>query len=58
MRLIVALACLPALTVIALRAPFSGFAMVGLTVLPMLVYAIIVGVGGVFNGFFTITCGF
>jgi hypothetical protein len=57
MRLIVALACLPALTVHALRAPFSGFPMVGLTVLPMFLYAIIVGVGGSLEGYFTITCG-
>ena len=56
-RLTVSLVCLPALTVLALRAPFSGLPMVVLTVLPMLVYAIIVGVGGFFNGYLTITCG-
>jgi hypothetical protein len=49
-QLIVALFSLPAWTVLALRAPVLSFLTVGLTVLPMLVYAISVGVAGVFGG--------
>jgi hypothetical protein len=54
-QLIVALFCLPALTVLALRAPVLSFLTVGLTVLPMLAYAISVGVASVFGGL-TVIC--
>jgi hypothetical protein len=49
-RLIVALFCLPALTVLALRVSVPGFLMMGLAVLPMLGYAISVGMASFVQG--------
>jgi hypothetical protein len=54
-QLIVALFCLPALTVLALSAPALSFLMVSLSVLPVLMYAFSVGVASVYDGL-TVIC--
>jgi hypothetical protein len=54
-QLIVALFCLPALTVFALRAPVLSLLIVSLTVLPMLMYALSIGVASVYWGL-TVIC--
>jgi hypothetical protein len=56
-HLLVALFCLPSLTVLALRAPLPGWLIGGLTVLPMLAYGISVGVASFFQAFFALCIG-
>jgi hypothetical protein len=54
-QLIVALFCLPALTVLALSAPVLSLLMVSLAVLPVLMYTLCVGVASVYQGL-TVIC--
>jgi hypothetical protein len=55
-RFYVALFCLPAPIVLALRAPVPGWLMGGLIVLPMLVYVISVGLASVVEGLGAMVC--